>query len=360
MKKAILALADGTIFEGESLGVTGEAIGEIVFTTGMTGYLETITDPSYAGQIVAMTYPIIGNYGVNREDCLSPKAQVRGLIVKEAADFPNNFRSKETFEDYLISENVVAICGIDTRALTKMIRTNGAINGIITTDENFCFESRAEEIRSYKVGNHLAACTAKEVKTYGEGKYSIALLDYGMTKDIMDPLFARDAKVTVYPAGTKAEELLSANPDAVVLSNGPGNPADCTEQIEEIKKIIVAKKPVCGIGLGHQLFALAMGGRTEKLAFGHRGANQPVKDLTSGRTYVTTQNHGYAVTAGSLPESVAVVSHENLNDKTVEALRYTAYPALTAQFLPDIKSGVKDTGYMFDEFFTLLEGKCHA
>ncbi|MBE7022525.1 MAG: carbamoyl phosphate synthase small subunit, partial [Ruminococcaceae bacterium] len=300
MKKAILALADGTIFEGKSLGASGETIGEIVFTTGMTGYLETMTDPSYAGQIVTMTYPIIGNYGINREDCQSPKAQISGLIIKEAADFPNNFRSQETLTDYLVSENIIAICGIDTRALTKIIRNHGTMNGIITTDENFNYESRAEEIRAYTVGNRVAECSRLKKEVCGEGDVHVALIDYGMTKNIIEPLLARGAKVTIYPATVAADEVLGDQPDGILLSNGPGDPALCTEQIEVLKTLMAAKKPTFGIGLGHQLLALAMGGEAEKLHFGHRGANQPVRDLQSGRTYVTTQNHGYAVKADSL------------------------------------------------------------
>ncbi|MBE7009857.1 MAG: carbamoyl phosphate synthase small subunit [Ruminococcaceae bacterium] len=360
MKKAILALADGTIFNGYSLGATGETIGEIVFTTGMVGYLETMTDPSCSGLIVAMTYPVIGNYGVNREDCQSDKVQVRGLIMKEVSDFPSNFRCQETLEEYLISENVIAITGIDTRALTKIIRNKGAINGMITTDENFDFEEHAEKIRSYKVASTVDSCSATEQTTYGEGSLHVALMDYGMKKNLLAPLLARGAKVTVYPASTPAEAVLADNPDGILLSNGPGNPTACTQQIAEVKALIESKKPLLGISLGHQLAALAMGGQTEKLPFGHRGANQPVKDFASGRTFITTQNHGYVVTKGSLAEDVAELTHVNVNDGTVEGLRYKNYPAVTVQFHPEAKPGTKDTGYLYDEFFAMMEGKCNA
>lgn len=360
MKKAILALADGTIFNGYSFGATGETIGEIVFTTGMVGYLETMTDPSNSGHIVAFTYPVIGNYGINRSDCQSDKVQVKGLIIKEAADFPNNFRCEETLEEYLLSENVIAITGIDTRALTKIIRTKGAMNGMITTDENFDFDARIEEIRAYKVPSTVTECSTSKKETFGEGDLHVALMDYGMKKNLLAPLLNRGAKVTVYPADTKAEEVLADAPNGIVLSNGPGNPKDCTSQIAEVKALLEAKLPLLGISLGHQLVSLAMGGDTEKLPFGHRGANQPVKDFASGRTFITTQNHGYVVAKDSLDESVAEISHVNVNDGTVEGLRYKAYPAVTVQFHPDAKPGNKDTGYLYDEFFAMMEGKCNA
>jgi len=331
-----------------------------VFTTGMTGYVETITDPSLAGHLVAMTYPVIGNYGVNREDCQSDKVQIKGLIVKEIADFPNNFRCQETLEEYLTSENIIVITGIDTRALTKIIRTKGAMNGMITTAEDFNFEARADEIRAYKAPSYIDACTCKEKQVYGEGKTLIALMNYGMKKSLLDPLLSRGATVTVYPADTPAKEVLQDNPDGIILSNGPGNPKECATQIAEVKELLTSRKPLLGISLGHQLVALAMGGDTKKLAFGHHGANQPVKDLTSGRTFITTQNHSYAVVKDSMPETIAKLSHINVNDGTVEGLHYCDFPAVTVQFYPDAKSGKIGTGHLYDEFFALMEGNCNA
>ncbi len=359
MKKAFLALSDGTVFEGLSLGATGSVIGEIVFTTGMVGYLEVVTDPAFAGQIVSMTYPIIGNYGVNREDCLSDRAQVRGLIVKEAADYPSNFRSQETFENFLVSENVIAITGIDTRALTRIIRTQGAMNAMITTDENFCFEAFEQDIKNYSVGALVKEVTCKESYTKGEGDLYVAVLDCGVKRTTLDSLVNRGAKVTVYPACTSAETILAANPDGIVVSNGPGDPMAYPELLSEIKTLITSGKPFMGIGLGHQLAALSLGGKTEKLKFGHRGANQPVKDLAADRTFVTVQNHGYAVVADSLQDA-ATVTHINVNDNSVEGVRYKAYPAITVQYDPESKPGAKSMKYLLEEFFEMMGGKENA
>ncbi len=360
MKKAFLVLADGTVFEGKSVGASGTTIGEIVFTTGMTGYLEAITDPAFAGQMVTMTYPLIGCYGVNREDCQSSKAQVKGLIIKDAATHPNNYRSEETLEDYLISENVIAISGIDTRALTKMIRNQGAMNGMITTDENFKFEDFEEKIKAYQVGLQVEQVTCKEKYTVGSGDISIAVMDYGLQKNMIDSLTKRGAKVTVYPASTKASAVLADNPDGIVLSGGPGNPADYSVLIEEVKQLMNSKKPLFGVGLGHQLAALSMGGKTEKLKFGHRGANQPVKDLEMDLTFATTQNCGYTVVADSLDKAVAQVSHVNVNDQTVDGIRYLQVPAVTVQYQPECKPGPKNMPYLLDEFIKAVGGKQNA
>ena len=360
MKKAFLALSDGTVFEGVSLGAAGKVIGEIVFTTGMVGYLETITDPSFAGQIVTMTYPIIGNYGVNREDCQSARGQVRGIIMKEAADYPNNVRSKETLENFLNDENIIAITGIDTRALTRIIRTQGAMNGMITTDKNFCFEDYAEEIKNYKVGPQVAEVTCMESYTVGEGSVNVAVLDCGVKRTTLDSLVNRGAKVTVYPASTPAETILAASPDGIVVSNGPGDPMAYPELLPVVKALLTSGKPFLGLGLGHQLAALSMGAETEKLKFGHRGANQPVTDVKADLTFVTSQNHGYAVKAENLPEAVMEISHINTNDKTVEGLRYKAYPALSVQYDPESKPGPKSMKYLLEEFFGMMGGKENA
>ncbi len=360
MKKAFLALADGTVFEGYSLGATGKTVGEIVFTTGMTGYLEAITDPSFAGQIVTMTYPIIGNYGVNRDDCQSNRAQVKGLIMKEAATVPNNFRSKETLESYLISENVIAITGIDTRALTKIIRTQGAMNGMIITGENFCFEDYEAEIKAYRVGSQVDGVTCQAPYSVGEGSLHVAVMDYGLKRTLLESFTGRGVKATVFPANTSAETVLAENPDGIVLSDGPGDPVACLDQTETVKALMNSGKPVFGVGLGHQLAALAMGGQTEKLKFGHRGANQPVKDLKTDQTFVTVQNHGYAVIEGSLDADVAIVSHINVNDGSVEGIRYQSVPAITVQFDPESKPGSKREGYILEEFVAMMGGKNNA
>ncbi len=360
MKKAYLALADGTVFEGKSLGATGTAIGEIVFTTGMVGYLEAITDPSFAGQIVSMTYPVIGNYGINREDCQSDKAQVRGLIIKEATAYPSNFRSQETLEEYLVSENVIAITGIDTRALTKMIRNQGAMNGIITTEEPFNFGDYKADIGAYSIGSMVEQVTCKETYTVGDGDLNVALLDFGLKRNSIASFVRRGAKVTVYPCTTHAETILSANPDGIVISNGPGDPSLCASYLSDVKALITSGKPFMGLGLGHQLAALAMGGKTEKLKFGHRGANQPVKDLKLGQTFVTSQNHGFVVAADSLPEEVMEISHININDQTVEGIRYKGLPAMSIQFDPECKPGPKNMEYLLEEFVAMMGGKNNA
>ncbi len=360
MKQAFLVLEDGTVFEGKSLGASGEAIGEIVFSTAMTGYLEAMTDPSYAGQLLTLTYPIIGNYGINREDALSDKAQIKGLIIKEAATHPNNFRCQETLEEYLLSENVIAICGIDTRALTKKITSCGTMNGIITTDPNFSYEERADELKAYRVGYLNETVSTKEKQIFGAGNLKVSLVDYGLKKDTIASLIKRGATVTVYPAQTKAEEILAENPDGIMLSNGPGDPNDCRKEIIEVKKLMESKKPVFGIGLGHQLMALSLGAKTEQLKFGHRGASQPVLDLLTGKTFVTSQNHGYVVLEESLNPQVSVVTHKNVNDKTVEGIRYLQYPAFSVQFHPEAKPGPTNEEYLYGKFFKLLGGEQNA
>lgn len=360
MKKAFLVLADGTVFEGVNVGAAGTVIGELVFTTGMVGYLETITDPAFAGQIVTMTYPIIGNYGINREDCQSDKVQVKGMIMKEAAAHPNNFRCEETLEDYLISENVIAITGIDTRALTKILRDKGSMNGMITTDEGFNFEDCAEAIAAYRVEPCAEQVSCRKSYTVGEGTPHIALMDYGMQKSLINSLTSRGAQVTVYPAATKAEEVLAAEPDGIMLSGGPGNPQDYPSLAAEVKLLLTSGKSLLGTGLGHQLAAIAVGGKTEKLKFGHRGANQPVKDLVRGFTFATAQNCGYTVTADSLNGTIAEVSHINVNDQTVEGLSYRGLPAVTVQFNPECKPGPKSMEYLLDEFVKNAGGKNNA
>lgn len=352
--KAYLILADGTVFTGESIGKTGTAIGEIVFNTSMTGYQEVLTDPSYAGQIVTMTYPMIGNYGVNDEDNESDKSYVKGFVVRQAAENPNNYRCSKTIEEYLKNNNIVGIQGIDTRQLTVKIRSMGAINAMITTQE-VSFDSVCDKIRAYRITNPVDTVTGQEIKTYDVGgKCNVALIDLGLKKNIIRSLLKRDVNVTVYPAETDANTILNSRPDGIMLSNGPGDPTDCKVQIETIKSLINSGVPIFGICLGHQLTALAMGFKTEKLKFGHRGANHPVLDTDLGRTYITSQNHGYAVTKESVDPKLAYVSHINQNDGTVEGIRYKNKNIFTVQFHPEAAPGPMDTAYLFDEFVKVM------
>jgi len=352
--KAILALDDGTVFTGEAFGAMGTVIGEIVFNTGMTGYQEVLTDPSYCGQIVTMTYPLIGNYGINDEDAESYKPQVKGFIVRELCETPSNWRSGETLRDYLTRYNIIGIQGIDTRALTRILREKGTMNGVISTDPGFKLEDWMPKIHAYTIHNPVEEVTTPELIHYpGEG-FRVALMDYGVKANIIRSLRKRSCDVTVFPARATAEEVLAANPDGIMLSNGPGDPKDCTYQIEVLKELLV-KKPVFGICLGHQLTALAKGGDTGKLKYGHRGGNHPVKDIKKDRTYITSQNHGYAVLADKLDPKKAEISHINMNDGTVEGVRYLDTPAFTVQFHPEASPGPMDTAYLFDEFIELMK-----
>lgn len=352
--KAVLALEDGTIFEGSSFGAAGEVIGEIVFNTGMTGYQEVLTDPSYCGQIVTMTYPLIGNYGVNFDDMESARPQVKGFVVREMCKTPSNWRSLETLSEYLQRHGIIGIEGIDTRALTRILRDKGTMKGIISTDINFKLENRIDEIKKYKIENAVEKVTTKEVIHYEGKSYRVALIDYGIKQNIVRSLLKRDCEVYVFPATATAEEILSVSPDGIMLSNGPGDPKDCRHQIETIKSII-GKKPVFGICLGHQLTALANNADTEKLKYGHRGCNHPVKDIAMDVTYITSQNHGYTIVEKSLDKSRMEVSHRNMNDDTVEGVRYLDVPVFTVQFHPEASPGPADTAYLFDRFIEMMQ-----
>jgi carbamoyl-phosphate synthase small subunit len=352
--KAILALEDGTIFHGKSFGIEGEVVGEIVFNTGMTGYQEVLTDPSYCGQIVTMTYPLIGNYGVNFDDIESSKPQVKGFIVRELCKTPSNWRSIESLDEYLKRNNIIGIEGIDTRALTRILREKGTMNGIISTDENFKFEDKKEEIKAYEIENSVYQVTAKEVIKYPGSGFRVALIDYGIKQNIVRSLLKRDCEVYVFPAWTKAEDILAVNPDGIMLSNGPGDPKECKEQIDVIQELM-NKRPIFGICLGHQLTALANNADTERLKYGHRGCNHPVKDLDKDMTYITSQNHGYTIIKESLDQNKMEISHINMNDGTVEGIRYKEHPIFTVQFHPEASPGPADTAYLFDEFISLIQ-----
>ncbi len=351
-------LANGQVFEGKSLGAEGTVIGEVVFTTGLTGYQETLTDPSYYGQIVTQTFPLIGNYGVNHEDNESAKSYVSGYIVREGCDVPSNFRCEGNIRDFLSENNVVGICNIDTRQLTRIIRETGVMNGVITTEDVYSKKDELlEKVRAFEVRDAVKSVTNSEILTYTEEnpKYRVVLFDFGYKRNIRQELVKRGCEVIVVPADTTAEKVKEFSPDGIMFSNGPGNPAENVEIIENIREIQKLGISIFGICLGHQLMALANGGKTEKLKYGHRGANQPVIDLESGLTYVTSQNHGYAVIGESIPAEVGHVSHINANDKTCEGIRYTAVNAFTVQFHPEAHGGPLDTAYLFDEFVKTME-----
>lgn len=350
--KAKLILENGTIFEGKAFGHLKETVGEVVFNTGMTGYQEVLTDPSYYGQIVTMTYPLIGNYGINLDDIESSSAKVRGFIVREKCDNPNNWRCEFELEEYLKRNRIIGLEGIDTRALTKMIRNHGTMRGIIAVRELTDSQIKSK-LDSFNNTYAVKEVTTSEMKVIeGEGQH-IAMMDFGMKNNIVRSFKKRGCKMTVFPAYAKAEEILACQPDGIFLSNGPGDPKDLEVVVDEIKKLI-GKKPITGICLGHQLLALALGGDTEKLKFGHRGANHPVKDLKTNRVMITSQNHGYVVKEDGLPKDIEV-THLNLNDYTVEGMRHEKHRIYSIQFHPEACPGPHDTDGIFDEFVEAMK-----
>lgn len=353
--KAFLILEDGTVFEGTSIGSAREVISEIVFNTSMTGYLEVFTDPSYAGQAVVMTYPLIGNYGVT-PDMESTRPWIDGCIVRELSRIPSNFRCQGTIQDFLKNHDIPGIAGIDTRVLTKILREKGTMNGMITANENYQIEAVIPKLKAYRTGNVVDQVTCQTASLLkGKGK-KVALLDLGAKKNIAKSLQQRGCEVAIYPARTLAEEILGGNPDGIMLSNGPGDPKECKEIIQEIQKLYASGTPVFAICLGHQLMALANGADTYKMKYGHRGGNHPVKDLETGRVYISSQNHGYVVDADKLNPNLAVPAFVNVNDGTNEGLRYTQKPVFTVQFHPEACPGPQDSGYLFDKFIEMMGG----
>ncbi len=353
--KAFLLLEDGTIFEGNSFGMEGKVVGEVVFNTGMTGYQEVLTDPSYCGQIVCMTYPLIGNYGVNIDDIESLKPQVKGFIVRELCKTPSNWRSIETLNEYLKRNEITGLEGIDTRALTRILRDNGTMKGtIITAEQLENIQEELTKVSGYTMSNQVLQVTTPEIKHYNGEGYKIALLDYGLKQNIVRSLLNRGCEVHVFPATATADEVLGIEPDGIMLSNGPGDPKDCQFQIDTIKNLI-GKKPMFGICLGHQLTALANGANTVKLKYGHRGCNHPVKDIEKDLTYITSQNHGYTIVEESLDRETMTVSHINMNDGTIEGIKYKNAPLFTVQFHPEASPGPGDTAYLFDEFIKMID-----
>nr|WP_312984945.1 glutamine-hydrolyzing carbamoyl-phosphate synthase small subunit [Clostridioides sp.] len=347
--KGKLILQDGTVFEGKAFGYLKDSVGEVVFNTSMTGYGEVLTDPSYYGQIVTMTYPLIGNYGINLESVESSGVHVKGFIVREKCDFPNNFRCEMDIETYLKQNKVIGLEGIDTRALTKILRKNGSMKGIITLEHNG-LEDVEHKLEQFSNTEAVKTVTRKEVEYIkGNGK-KVAIMDYGVKRNIIRSFKRRDCDITVLPASTTAKEVLDLDPDLIFLSNGPGDPEDLVSVIDNIKELI-GKKPIAGICLGHQLLALALGGQTSKLKFGHRGGNHPVKDLEEGKVFITSQNHGYYVS--DVPKQVKV-TQINLNDNTVEGMRHEELPIYSVQYHPEACPGPKDNDYIFDKFLELI------
>lgn len=354
MQKAYLILENGTIFEGKGFGAVGETVGEIVFTTAMTGYLETLTDPSYYGQIVVQTFPLIGNYGVIPSDFESSRPQVRGYIVRDQCQEPSNFRCEGVLDTFLKDNGIVGLYGIDTRALTRIVRESGVMNGKIVTEGTALSFA---DLRSYKIVDAVKNTTCDKETVYspeGEVKRRVALYDLGAKRNICRELVKRGCEVTVVPAYTTAERIKELSPDGIMLSNGPGDPAENVEIIGEIQKLCNMRIPTFGICLGHQLLALSQGAKTEKLKYGHRGANQPAAEQETGRVYITSQNHGYAVISSSLPEG-ARASFVNANDGTCEGVSYDYMPAFSVQFHPEACGGPLDTGFLFDRFISLID-----
>ena len=358
--KAFLILEDGHVFTGRSIGSTREAVSEIVFNTSMTGYLEVLTDPSYAGQAVVMTYPLIGNYGICYEDMESERPWVDGFIVRELSRMPSNFRSEDTIQNFLEKNDIPGICGIDTRALTKILRESGTMNGMITTDENYNMDEVMKKLKAYSTGDEVSKVSCREKKVLPSDGYKVALLDLGAKKNIARSLNERGCEVTIYPSSTTAEEIIASRPDGIMLSNGPGDPKACVQVIKEIRKLYETEIPIFAICLGHQLMALATGADTFKLKYGHRGGNHPVKDMETGRVYISSQNHGYAVDPESLDPQVAVPAFTNVNDGTNEGLKYVGKNIFTVQYHPEACPGPQDSSYLFDRFLKMMEEKKNA
>ena len=344
--KAQLVLKNGRRFCGELFGCERETVGEVVFTTGMVGYQETITDPSFAGQFVVMTFPLIGNYGTNGEDMESERAAMNALIVREKCDFPSNFRCEKTLDDFLKEQGVVGLCGIDTRELTVILRSSGVMRGAIVTGEKSDAEIK-KIIDSLDNSDVIMRTTAKKKYAYSKGtKYNIAFIDMGAKTNILRSLAAENATVTVFPANVSAEEILAEKPDLVFISNGPGDPLDAPGTVDTVRALI-GKIPVCGICMGHQIIGLALGCKTKKLKFGHHGGNHPVKDRETGRVFITSQNHNYIVS--DLPEDV-IETFTNVNDGTCEGIMHKTLPVQSVQFHPEAAPGPHDTRFLFSRF----------
>ncbi len=354
-KKAYLILENANVFEGVSFGSQKEVTGELVFTTAMTGYLETLTDPSYFGQVVIQTFPLIGNYGVITSDFESKKPALKAYIVKNWCQEPSNFRCEGDLDTFLKDCDIPGLYNIDTRALTRIVREYGVMNcKIVYSLDNL--ENDLKEINAYKVVDAVKSVTSNENELFSaeDGKYNVVLWDFGAKDNIRRELVKAGCNVTVVPSSTTADEIIALNPDGIMLSNGPGDPQENKEVIKELQKLCANKIPTFGICLGHQLLAISQGATTEKLKYGHRGANQPAKEVETGRVYITSQNHGYAVVASSLPSN-AKESYVNANDQTCEGVEYTDMPAFSVQFHPEACGGPLDTSFLFEKFINMMK-----
>ncbi len=377
-QKAILALEDGTIFEGRSFGFPGEKAGELVFNTSMTGYQEILTDPSYKGQIVIMTYPLIGNYGINKDDIESQSPKVEGFIIKENSSIFSNWRAEESLSNYLIAHRVMGVEGMDTRALTKHIRIRGAMKAILSTDDldpdrliekakaspglvgrDLVREVTCRYPYEWTQTNNIQFVNKENSYPTGDIRYRVVVIDFGVKYNILRSLRERGCEVMVLPGSSSVESILSYQPNGILLSNGPGDPEGVPYAIETVKKLLT-KIPIFGICLGHQILGLAFGGRTFKLKFGHRGANQPVKNLKSGSVMITSQNHGFCVDPESLDPDEIELTEINLNDNTLEGMRHKKLPIFSVQYHPEASPGPHDTKYLFDEFIKLMEHYSNA
>lgn len=357
--KATLILANGSVFEGESIGSSEDRICEMVFNTSMVGYQEILTDPSYAGQGIVMSYPLIGNYGVNCEDNESSRPWGEAFVVRHLSQRGSNFRCESGLNEYLKEHGITGIQGVDTRAITRILRSQGTMNGMITCAEDFCIQDLLKPIREYRVQGTVERVSRTEVQRYPaltRQRLRVALMDFGVKENMIRCLQERGCEVSVFPAHTTATEILSGGYDGVMLSNGPGDPADNKAIIAEIRELYASRIPIFAVCLGHQLMALATGATTQKMQFGHRGGNHPVKDLDAGRVFITSQNHGYVVCPESVNPSVAQISHVNVNEGSVEGLRYCNGAVYTVQFHPEASPGPKDTESLFDRFIRRMEG----
>lgn len=354
-RAAYLILENGMVFKGKAFGAEKESTGELVFTTAMTGYLETLTDPSYFGQVVLQTFPLIGNYGVIHSDFESGECTLKGYIVREWCQAPSNFRCEGDIDAFLKARGVPGVYGIDTRALTRIVREYGVLNCKIKYSDELT-DAEREELRAYKIVDSVEGTTTREIERFTpeNATHKVVLMDFGAKHNIGRVLNQRGCDVIVVPAHTTAEEILAMQPDGVMLSNGPGDPASNPEIIAEIKKLADSGVPIFGICLGHQLLALSQGGETVKLKYGHRGANQPAKYVATGKVFITSQNHGYAVVSETLPPN-AEVSFVNGNDNTCEGVNYTDKPAFSVQFHPEACGGPQDTAFLFDKFIALMD-----